>query len=596
MVKDTDSRVALVKAGPPTVDIETDYVLLHIPSQWIEENINKHKWLTEYVSSDFPATWSIYDRIKDLAMKYNSICKNVMLYRGMIGGLDAVGAIDHPMFYTSVDMVMRTSAGGVGWPMVNAPLIQDENVNDHIMNWCIDAQTAWHELGHMYCNRALAFSNEGETSNEFLIVCLLNQTCGYDLNSAYSFNDTGESSMDLDQAVVDWMKEDLFVNGNYMSYYYEGYQKRSWHKYTDIVALVGWDGFYAYQRAENENFERNRVLSTPVPINNTPSILDTNRIVRMTLALGIDMAPLMEFWGITDQTAANQTNFRTNVRTIIERDLMGKKSTYFKAYGSSDRQQDCVVHKCRGVRTLLLYFKSLIPKTNKEALEHVWRTWKKAYPVTPGSETLKSRGEPYHVYNPIDKYLNWWEKFFVVDSKKWDASKISAIENRIDAILAAHGLTNEPAAVSGCIACANNKPNYNPIPKMDPSWAIMPTKSRIGPIPYLTLTFYITEDALGFVVKGDRDHMGSLTSGKLPILNIRFGCKVLFYVSTITQFYIMENNGNEAPASEVKNQGITNGLLIWINNYRAYEDSYYGKLGSSVGSYKNKIVKVFGPS
>jgi hypothetical protein len=58
----------------------------------------------------------------------------------------------------------------------------------------------------------------------------------------------------------------------------------------------------------------------------------------------------------------------------------------------------------------------------------------------------------------------------------------------------------------------------------------------------------------------------------------------------------MDNNGNEASASEIKNQGITNGLLIWINKYRQYEDSYYGKLGVSVGSYKNKIVKVFGPS
>ena len=589
MVSAINSKVTLATAGPPTVDIETDYALLHIPSQWIEENIHKHKWLTEYVTTDFP-TWTIYDRIKDLAMKYNSICKNVMLFRGMIGGLDAVGAIDHPMFYTSVDMVMRTSAGGVGWPMVNAPLIQDENANSHVMNWCIDAQTSWHELGHMYCNRALAFSNEGETSNEFLIVCLLNQTCGNDLNSAYSFENAGESSMDLDQAVVDWMKEDLFVNGNYMSYYYAGYQKRSWHKYTDIVALVGWDGFYAYQRAENENFERNRLLSTPVPIDKRSSVLDTDRIVRMTLALGIDMAPLMEFWGITDSTPSKQNDFRTNVRTIIERDLMGKKSPYFVSYGSSDQQQTCVVHKCRGIRTLLLYFKSLIPKTNKEALEYVWNSWKNAYPTSPGTETLKMSNA-----NPTDKYLGWWEKFFITDNKKWDSAKISAIEARIDAILAFHGLTTEPAAVSGCIACANNKPNFNPTPKMDPSWAIMPTISRIGPISYAALTFYITEDAVGFVLKGERDHMGSLPDGqKMPVLNIRFVSKILFYVSTITPFYIMDEWGVKLSDSEVKNQGITNGLLIWMNTTRPH-DSSYGKFGATIGGrYRKKIVKVFG--
>jgi hypothetical protein len=693
MVDVTNSKLTLATAGPPTVDIETDYMLLHIPSQWIEENIHKHKWLTEY-----PGNWTIYDRIKDLAMKYNSICKNVMLFRGMIGGIDAVGAIDHPMFYLSVDMIMRTAAGGVGWPMVNWPVIGEAPANQSVMNWCIDDDLSWHELGHMICHRAFGFSTEGETVNQFLSVYLLNQTAGNDLDSAYRFGKGGgDNSLGLDEAVVDWMKEDLFVNGNQMSFHYSGYQKRSWHKYADIVALVGWDGFYAYQRAENEVFERNRPFSTRIQIHGDATT-DANRIVRMSLALGIDMAPLMEFWGITDPTPAKQNDFRTNVRTIIERDLMGKKSPYFKAYGSSDRQQDCVVHKCRGIRTLLLYFKSLIPKTNKEALEYVWKSWKNSslipqnqiltitvvdngsydvysvndnnnpvlnfargclitfiqshatnanhqiaikdgsgnsyttgvvstgIPGSAGAQTVftvpkdapadlryyctahgnamgntisvKDESDTQLVMtnaNPTDKYLGWWEKFFITDKKKWDSAKISAIEARIDAILASHGLTTEPSAVSGCIACANNKPNFNPTPKMDPSWAIMPTKSRIDPIPYSALTFYITEDALGFIVKGERDHMGPLPDGeKMPIINARFLTKFIFHVSTLTPFYILNNNGSIIPVSEVKNQGITNGILIWMNTERPY-DCYYGN-PTKGGAYKKMIKKVFGPA
>ena len=591
MVDVTNSKVTLATAGPPTVDIETDYVLLHIPSQWIEQNVYQDKWLTE-----IPGTSTIYNRIKDLAMKYNSICKNVMLFRGMIGGLDAVGAIDHPMFYTSVDMVIRTSAGGVGWPMVNGPLIADRSSNKHVMNWCADSSISWHELGHMYCNRALAFSNEGETANIFLAVFILNQTCGIDLDSAYRYDDMAENTMSLDEAVVDWMKEDAFVNGQYMSYYYAGYQKRSWHKYVDIVALVGWDGFYAYQRAENEAWEENLKLGTPKTFNTLCT--DTNRIVRMTLALGIDMAPLMEFWGITaapndpPESSADllvkQTTFRTSVRTIIETTLMGKKSSYFKAYGSPDLQQTCVVHKCRGIRTLLLYFKSLIPKTNKDAIDHVCKSWRQAFPVSSGSETLKMTNA-----DPTDKYLGWWEKFFITDNKKWDSTKISAIETRIDAILAAHGLTNEPAAVAGCIACANNKPNFKPTPKMDPSWAITPTYNRIYTMPYIELTFYITEDALGFIVKGDRDHNGLLPAEKIPILNVRIGTKLLFYVSTVTPFYIMNQYQQQAAASyKVKNQGITKGLLIW--NHETIYDFYYGKLGGEIGKYMNQIKRVFG--
>jgi hypothetical protein len=582
MVDAQDPKVTLATAGSPTVDIETDYMLLHIPSQWIEQNVYRDKWLTE-----ISGTSTIYNRIKDLAMKYNSICKSIMIFRGMIGGIDAVGAIDHPMFYTSVDMVVRTTGGGVGWPMVNGPLISDQSSNKHVMNWCVDATVNLHELGHMYCNRALAFSNEGETANIFMTVFILNQTCGIDLNSAYRYDDTSENTMGLDEAVVDWMKEDAFVNGKYMSYYYAGYQKRSWHKYADIVALVGWDGLYAYQRVENEVWEDNLKLSTPKTFNTLCT--DTNRIVRMTLALGIDIFPLLEFWGITDETSGKETTFRTSVRTIIETTLMGKKSSYFKAYGSPDLQQTCVVHKCRGIRTLLLYFKSLIPKTNKDAIDHVCKSWRQAFPVSSGSETLKMTNA-----EPTDKYLGWWEKFFITDNKKWDSTKISAIETRIDAILAAHGLTNEPAAVTGCIACANNKPNFNPTPKMDSSWAITPTYNRIYTIPYIDLTFYITEDALGFIVKGDRDHNGLLPVGeKIPILNVRIGTKLLFYVSTVTPFYIMNELQQQAQASaKVKNQGITKGLLIW--NHETSEDFYYGKLGGEIGKYKNKIKRVFG--
>ena len=567
-----DAAKNVANGGPPTVDIETDHVLVHIPSHWIEENVNSHNWLT-----DIQGLTSIFDRIKDLALKYDSLCKNVVKFRGM-SGLDQVGAIDHPMLYTSVDMVMRSSAGGVGWPMVNDPTITADRVNHYIMNWCIDSGVVWHELGHMYCNRALGFSNEGESSNEVMGIYLLHQTCGYDLDSAFRLRNYGMSSMSLDHAVIDWMKEDMFVNGNYMSYRYAGYQLRSWHKYMDIVALVGWDGFLAYQRAENLAFDRARDSTPPTPLDTS----DTQRIVRMSLALGIDMAPLMEFWGITDPNLANQTTFRNNVRTIIDRDLMGKKNAYFAPYGPSHQRQDCNVHRCRGVRTLLLYFKSLIPKTNKDALEYVWNSWIRAYPDSTPESLVTGVGGG-------DKYLNWWENFYNVDKKKWDAAKITAIENRIDQILSLHGLTNDPSAEPNCIACANNKPDFEPPSKMHSSWANMPRLSRINAIPYSALTFYVTEDGTGFIVKGERDHMGALSAGRMPTLNIRFLTKLVFYVSTTTPFYILHNNGT-SQMSKVKNQGVTDGVLIWYMDHNA--DSKYG---NNKGGYISNIKKVFGP-
>ena len=561
-----NAAVSVASGGPPTVDIETDHALVHIPSQWIEENTD---WL-----KDIPGLTTVYLRILDLALKYDSLCKNIVVFRGMLN-LDAVGAVDHPMLYTSVDMASR-SDGGVGWPMANSPIIASHSIKHWTLNWCVDDFVTWHELGHMFTNRSYAFSNEGEVSIELMIIFLLHQTCGYDLESAFfGSKDSGESTMTLDETVVDWMKEDMFVAGTQMTDNYAGYQRRGWHKYVDIVALVGWDGFRAYMRAENLAFERARGLSQPL------DTTDTQRIVRMTLALGIDVAPLMEFWGITDAIAGKEGAFRNNVRSIIDGTLIGNKSAYFAAYGPSDLPQDCAVHKCRGVRTLLLYFKSLVPKTNKAALEHIWSAWKRAFPGT--GESLKITNA-----QPTDKYLGWWETFYKA-GKTWDATRAGAIERRIDAILAAHGLTSEPAAVGGCIACANNKPNFNPPSKMHPCWAVMPELTSISAIPNRALTFYVTEDAGGFVLKGERDHKGALPAGNLPTLRIRYKAKLVFRVSVTTPFYILQSNGT-TQMSDVKNQGITDGVLIW--NMEERGDTYYGN--AKGGNYRGSIKRVFG--
>jgi hypothetical protein len=383
--------------------------------------------------------------------------------------------------------------------------------------------------------------------------------------------------MTLDEAVFDWMKEDMFVNGTQMTDTYAGYQKRGWHKYMDMVALVGWDGFLAYLRAENEAFDRAKTAK--VALDTT----DTQRIVRMSLALGIDVAPLMEFWGITD-VAGRETAFRTGVRGIIDGTLMGNKSQYFAPFGPAHLRQDCAVHRCRGVRTLLLYFKSLVPKTNKAALEHVWSVWKRAYPdPAKGAESLLITNA-----QPTDKYLGWWETFYKA-GKKWDAARAAAVEQRIDDILAAHGLTAEPAAAPGCIACANNKPNFNPPSKMHPCWAVMPEVTSISAIPDRALTFHVTEDGSGFVLKGERDHKGALPAGNLPTLKIRYRAKLVFRVSTTTPFSILQSNGT-TPIALVKNQGITDGLLIW--NMEERGNSYYGH--AKGGAYRGSIELVYG--
>ena len=559
--------------GAPTVDIETDHALVHIPSQWIDELVDRYGWL-----ASITGLTTVFSRIQNLAYQYESVCKNVAVFRGI--DVSKRGVIDHPMLYTSVDMVMRTSAGGVGWPMVNDPMIRNDQPNYYIVNWCIDNGTMWHELGHMYCNRALAFSNEGESANEVMNIYLLNRTCGYDVDSAYMMRGYGNSCMSLDDGVVDWLKEDMFVNGNYMPYKYAGYQGRSWHKYIDIVALVGWDGFVAYQTAEGEFFDEHMAMSPPQSVDTS----DKQRALRMSRSLGMDMAPLLEFWGITDPSPANQTSFRNAVRALID-PLLGTKPSRFVPYGPSFARQDCKLHRCRGVRTLLLYFKSLIPRTNREAIDYVLRSWERCKEgATAESIAVSSRTKGG------DKYVNWWVKFYNDDKKTWDSAKIAAIEKRIDDILRDHGLTAEPTAEPGCVACLNNCPIFNPTPVLEPAWAFMPTKYNSYAFADRRLEFSVTEDGDGFILAGVKDHRGALAAGRRPTLHMRLRTQLIFKVNTTTPFYIQyKHDGKLLPAHVwVKRQGITLGNVVFTVSERM--SMLYGDRAKGANWYGEILV------
>ena len=73
----------------------------------------------------------------------------------------------------------------------------------------------------------------------------------------------------------------------------------------------------------------------------------------------------------------------------------------------------------------------------------------------------------------------------------------------------------------------------------------------------------------------------------MPTLKVRFLTKLVFHVSTTSRFYILRTNGTQM--SGVKNQGVTDGVLIW--HMEEYGDSRYGN-----STYRGTIQKVFGPA
>jgi hypothetical protein len=68
------------------------------------------------------------------------------------------------------------------------------------------------------------------------------------------------------------------------------YQHRGWAKYVEIAALFGWDKLSAFYRQENLDF------SSPVTSDGLSAI--DSRIFRMSKAAGVDLTPLIHFWGV----------------------------------------------------------------------------------------------------------------------------------------------------------------------------------------------------------------------------------------------------------------------------------------------------------
>lgn len=430
-------EAAIVNGCPPWVDIETDHFMLHVPLPWIQHLVSQYQWLTSGRTFS-----SLYERIEHLTNQWNVACKACAKLRD-IDVLEKER--DRPVLYCAIDATMRTSAGGVGWPMSNVvykPATQTEGSVNFFLIWPFEDTTTWHELGHNLYTGKIMFRNGGETENELNYIYMCNQYGGYTLDS--SFQSVRKSpNTTLNDAVVDWMREDVFRSGGFMRYRLAGYLPRSWHKYMDIVRLWGWDALIAICKYENKEYNEGRIHTT-----NTEAD-DQKFIVRICKAVGADVAPLMDFWGITSTEATGQDTFRTTVRSQVDA-VMG-------TIGHGGR----AVHKCRGVRAVLLHFKSLIP-TNDAAMQSVL---KRIY-------TGFTEGSPpaFSVSSPSDRDLGSVYKFYITDNRTWSGSVITESQNRIDAILSAHGLTAEPPVHAACEACVRNG-MVDPTPVTHPIFA-----------------------------------------------------------------------------------------------------------------------------
>lgn len=209
---------------------------------------------------------------------------------------------NNQILYLTVDTSLLGNAFGIGYPTGNNTYEPGQPTDGNSKNWYLRtdkdfSEVEFHELGH--AQLFSDFPGEGEASINILSVAVSNKLYGVDIDKALSksINNTPQL-IGRDQAAVGWMVRQNFRDGKAMGIGNNGdahevmYVQRGYAKYVEIAALFGWDKLEKFYAEENRVF-RKEAVAAGAGLESVDS-----RILRMSIAAGVDLTPLIHFWGV----------------------------------------------------------------------------------------------------------------------------------------------------------------------------------------------------------------------------------------------------------------------------------------------------------
>jgi Peptidase M60, enhancin and enhancin-like/N-terminal domain of M60-like peptidases len=207
---------------------------------------------------------------------------------------------NNQILYLTVDTDLLGNAFGIGYPTGNNTYNPGAATDGNNKNWYLRpdkdfSEVEFHELGH--AQLFSDFPGEGEASINILSVAVSNKLYGVDFDRALSKSMNNTSQLiGRDQAAVGWMVRQNFRDGKAMgitsAMQEKMYVQRGYAKYVEIAALFGWDKLEKFYLEENRVFRKEAVAAGA-------GLADVDsRILRMSIAAGVDLTPLIHFWGV----------------------------------------------------------------------------------------------------------------------------------------------------------------------------------------------------------------------------------------------------------------------------------------------------------
>ena len=266
------------KNPAPWTDFESGKFMMTLPTSWI------------YNYTDPVALMADWDKRLDVVSD--------LLGRNRVR--------NNQILYLIVDTSLNSDAFGIGYPTGNNGYSPGAATDGNKKEWFLTpdknfSQVEFHELGH-----AQLFSNfpgEGEAAVNVLGAAVSNRLYGVDIDTALGKSMSDLAHISRNQAALNWMVTPNFRAGKAMDITNSEknevrYQQRGYAKYIEIAALFGWDKLDKFYLEENRVF-RGEAVAAGKGLNSVDS-----QILRMSIAAGFDLTPLIHFWGVQPVDAA----------------------------------------------------------------------------------------------------------------------------------------------------------------------------------------------------------------------------------------------------------------------------------------------------
>ena len=198
--------------------------------------------------------------------------------------------------YEQFDVINRSSVLAPGYPTVNSSStnpMTDGYGGDRTHYITRGPQIApdycLHEHGHAYFFPK--FGGETESNVNLPHVAIWHQCFGYDLDYAFAASRglQGNPHRTLNNTAIAWMCSFNFSPREVEMHTAEkAYQLKGHAKFVDIAKLFGWGVLNDYWKSFVDEYEATGSISSS----------DDDKILRLSVAAGFDVRPLLHFWGI----------------------------------------------------------------------------------------------------------------------------------------------------------------------------------------------------------------------------------------------------------------------------------------------------------